>query len=172
MTNAVAKREQGGVPAKRGRPKAITPEIANRICELLANGRSLRKIAAMPGMPARSTIEREIITNEAFSGQYRRARAAAGDFWADRVTEIGEDVLHGKHDPQAARVASANFMWAAAKLNPKVYGDNQHIDVNANVSHSAAEGAPSWIKDALGGGKVIDVTPDPEKPGNPGEKGD
>src|SRR3546814_17449106 len=101
-------------------------------------------------MPAVSTIQREIITNEAFSAQYRRARANAGDFWADRISEVTEGVLDGKHEPQAARVAMPGMQWLAAKMNPKVYGDHQTLDVNAQVHHRAAEGAPTLMQAALG----------------------
>ena len=110
----------------------------------------------MPGMPARSTIEREIATNPSFSGQYRRARAAAGDFWADRVIEVAEDVLNGKQDPNASRVAIRSFMWAAAKFRPEIYGDRQQIDLNANVNVAdTRQDAPQWIRDRLRQHKTI-----------------
>ncbi len=109
----------------------------------------------MRGMPARSTIQREIATNPAFSGQYRRARATAGDFWADRVIEVAEDVLNGKKEPNAARVAIGSFQWAASKLNPAEYGDNQRVDIA--VTHDATEHAPDWIKARLALSPVIDV---------------
>ncbi len=88
-----------------------------RICDLLANGRSLRQIASMPSMPARSTIQREVATNQAFSGQYRRARALAADTFADKVIEIADATLAGEHDPNAAKFAIRAYQWTAGKLN-------------------------------------------------------
>lgn len=119
-----------------------------RICDLLANGRSLRQIASMRSMPSRSTIQREVATNEVFSGQYRRARAMAGDTFADKVIEIADATLAGEHDPNAARVAIRAYQWTAGKLNSAEYGDHQRLDVR--VTHDiAADQAPDWLRRRL-----------------------
>lgn len=133
---------------KRGRPRAISDVVAMRICDLLANGQSLRKIASMPGMPARSTIQSEVATNPEFSGQYARARALAGDFFADRGAEIADATLAGNYEPNAARVAIGEYRWMAAKLNPAEYGGHQRIDVAVNLNDNLAH-APAWIQKRL-----------------------
>ena len=133
-----------------------------RICDLLANGRSLRKIASLRSMPSRSTIQREVATNGVFSGQYRRARAMAGDTFADKVIEIADATLAGEYDPNAARLAIRAYQWTAGKLNSAEYGDHQRLDVA--VTSDATEHAPDWIKrrlapenPAISRGQVIDV---------------
>ena len=37
--------------SKMGRPSIYTPELAEKICELIRDGVSERKICGMPGMP-------------------------------------------------------------------------------------------------------------------------
>ena len=140
--------DQGKTERKRGRPRVISDVVAMRICDLLANGRSLRQIASMPSMPARSTIQREVATNQAFSGQYRRARALAADTFADKVIEIADATLAGEHDPNAARLAIRAYQWTAGKLTSGGYGDHQRLDVR--VTHDiAADHAPDWLRRRL-----------------------
>ena len=135
---------------------SIQGVLADRVCELLANGYSLRQIARMPGMPRAQTIVRTVNVDPGFAEQYRRARAQAGHFYADRSIEIAGRVLDGKLDPNAARVAIAAYQWAASKLNPRDYGDHQQVDVNLMVSDST-EHAPEWMKRRLAGPGVIEV---------------
>lgn len=132
---------------QRGRPKVVTNHIGRRICDLLSKGQSLRKIASMPGMPARSTIQREIAKNSQFSGQYRRARAMAGDTFADKIIEIANATLAGEHDPNAAELAVRAYQWTAGKLNPGEYGNHQQVDVS--VAHDMSDHAPDWLRHRL-----------------------
>ena len=41
---------------KTGRPTKYTKELADKICELLAEGKSINQISKMRGMPHRSTV--------------------------------------------------------------------------------------------------------------------
>ena len=134
----------------------ISDVVAMRICDLLANGRSLRKIASMQGMPARSTIQSEVATNPAFSGQYRRARAMAGDTFADKVIEVADATLAGEHDPNAARLAIRAYQWTAGKLNSAEYGDNTRVDIDVTLNDADTRlEAPEWIRNRLRQHKTI-----------------
>lgn len=52
----MAKKGQDKAPAKRGRPSKFTPEIADEICERLANGEPLAKICRDEHMPTRVAV--------------------------------------------------------------------------------------------------------------------
>ncbi|WP_337475247.1 hypothetical protein [Duodenibacillus massiliensis] len=41
---------------KTGRPTKYTKELADKLCELLAEGKSINQISKMRGMPHRSTV--------------------------------------------------------------------------------------------------------------------
>ncbi|SLN31941.1 hypothetical protein [Oceanibacterium hippocampi] len=65
--------------------------LALEICARLADGISLRRIAADPAMPARSTIWRWLAEKPEFAAAYRRARAADAERLADEILEIADD---------------------------------------------------------------------------------
>lgn len=71
---------------------------------------------------------RWLAEREDFRQDYARAREAKADADADGISDIAARTLKGEYDPQAARVAIDAMKWAAAKMQPKKYGDK--IDVN------------------------------------------
>lgn len=103
-----------------GRPSEFTPEIANEICDLLIEGKSLRAICALEGMPNASTVCRWLANNEEFRKQYAHARDAQADTIADETLAIADDAAL---DPQDRRVRIDTRKWLAAKLKPKAYGE-------------------------------------------------
>jgi hypothetical protein len=74
-------------PAKRGRPSKYTPELADEICERIANGEPLAKICRDERMPSVTTVWRWEEADEKFSQRVARARLAGFD-------EIAVDLLH------------------------------------------------------------------------------
>lgn len=104
-----------------GRPSDYTPEIADRICQWLAGGQSLRAFCKQDNTPALSTVCLWIVTHDQFSEQYKRAREAAGYAHADEIADIANRVLVGEVDPQAARVAMDGKKWAAERMAPKTH---------------------------------------------------
>lgn len=52
---ATAKKKPA-VKRKTGRPTKYTKELADKLCELLAEGKSINQISKMRGMPHRSTV--------------------------------------------------------------------------------------------------------------------
>lgn len=113
-----------------GRPSSFTQEVADQICERLAEGESLRSILKDEGMPGLSTVFRWLDDNEAFREQYTRARDiqadACFDELADMADEPPEKKVDGSVDPgwvnhQKLRIDTRK--WAISKLAPKKYGD-------------------------------------------------
>lgn len=129
------------VPKKpRGRPTMFTQEIADLICEALAEGHSLRSICKADNMPNKGSVFRWLAANEIFRDQYTRAREAQADCLFDDMLAIADDGLNdtylddeGKqrvdHDHiQRSKLRVETRKWMAGKLRPKVYGDK--VDVN------------------------------------------
>ena len=71
---------------KRGRSPGYSTEIAETICDRLAEGESLRAICADSAMPARATVFRWLARNEEFRRSYAIARecrrASSAMSWA------------------------------------------------------------------------------------------
>lgn len=126
-------------PAKKppGRPTAYTEAIAASICAAVAEGMSLRKVCAMEGMPALTTLFRWLADEERaeFREQYARAREAQADLLAEQILEIADDgtndtykddegMVRVDHDHIArSRLRVDSRKWLAAKMAPKKYGD-------------------------------------------------
>ncbi len=70
--------------------------------------------------------------NPEFSARCASARSSHGEMMDDRIQEVAEDVLSGKTDPQAGKVAISAFQWRASKLDPKKYGERIQADVTVS----------------------------------------
>lgn len=120
---------------KRGRPTSYTEELGKKICEGLAEGKSLASICKEEGMPAAGMVYRWIELNESFRESYTRAKSDACEKMAEEILEIADT----EPDSNRARVRIDARKWVAAKLKPKKYGDK--IDVNhegsVNIDASA-----------------------------------
>jgi hypothetical protein len=107
-----------------GRHSTYDPEIADRICEGIANGNSLVSILKEDeDLPTYTTIMKWLKDFPEFADNYAHAREHQADHDADKIGDIAENVMKGNIDPGAARVAIDAYKWAAGKRKPKVYGD-------------------------------------------------
>ena len=71
-----------------------------------------------------------------FSDNYARTREDQGDYNADVVEDLAQDVVEGKLDPQAGRVAIDANKWAAGVKKPKKYGNKQYVEQKSQVTVS------------------------------------
>lgn len=126
-----------------GRPSIFSQDLADAICDRLADGESLRSICADDTMPAKSTVFKWLGRNTIFADQYARAREAQADTLADEILDIADDgsndwmerrredgsvdeVLNHEH-VQRSKLRLEARKWLAAKMQPKKYGDRQLI---------------------------------------------
>lgn len=110
--------------AKLGRPSSFNPELAERLCNLMAGGMSVRKACEeTEGMPEPTTIRRWLSSKgdefDAFRIQYARACEHRSEHYAEEIVDIADS----DPDPQRARVRIDARKWVAAKLLPKKYGE-------------------------------------------------
>lgn len=138
--------------AERGRPSKFTEELATRICERLAAGETLRAICRDEDMPGIQTVLDWTHGNDAFSGQYARAREVGYQLMADELLEIADDGRNDTylideetgakgvdHDVIArSRLRVDTRKWLLSKALPKIYGDKQTIDVGGTDDLLAA----------------------------------
>lgn len=128
-----------------GRHSEFTQEIANKICNRLADGESLRTICKDEDMPSRETVRLWLADEryKSFLGQYARAREEQADHYFEESIDIADNGsndwmeqndpenpgfrLNGEH-VQRSRLRVDIRKWAASKLAPKKYGDK--LDMN------------------------------------------
>ena len=133
MANSSSKPRQSssGRDKHMGRPSDYTQEIADAICEHIAQGKSLRWICAEDGMPGSTTVYRWLNENEGFRKQYTHARELQAEFYADEIIEIAD--LAKNEDAQVARLRVDARKWKASKLAPKKYGDKLDLNHSGGV---------------------------------------
>mgnify|MGYP001052966149 CR=1 FL=1 len=108
--------------SKGGRPSTYTQEIAARICEEIASGKSLKKVCALNGMPAMSTVFLWIARHKEFSENYARAQADRVVAWSEEIVDIADN---SKADTNRAKLRVDTRRWLMSKMDPKKYGDRQ-----------------------------------------------
>jgi len=119
-----------------GRPTLFNEATAGEICIRLACGESLAKICRDDEMPAYRTVMTWLRERSDFRQSYALAREDQADADADAVGDIGEKVIEGTLDPQAARVAIDAKKWSAGIRKPAKYGP-QHT-----LRHTGPQGGP------------------------------
>jgi len=119
------------------RPSDYTQDIADRICEAILDGQSLRSICGAADMPGRATVMHWLANNSQFRDQYARAKEEQADVLADEIVAIADEddtkVVAGSDGTTAVvfdstavarnRLRVDARKWVAAKLKPKKYGD-------------------------------------------------
>lgn len=127
-------------PKKNGRPELYTPELADKICQLISTTtKSLKTICAMEGMPSVETVLRWLREDkDGFCGQYAKAKEEQSDFLIEEMLEISDhsDEDHtpftGGNVVQRDRLRIDTRKWIASKLKPKKYGDKLDLTSDGN----------------------------------------
>jgi hypothetical protein len=118
------------------------PEVAERICVALADGKSLTAVCAAPGMPDRSTVRRWIAdpANAAFREAHDAARLAWADSLFEEIAALGEEARRVAEEADkkggnsnaavaAIREEIRAKQWVCARLRPDKYGDRAAVEV-------------------------------------------
>lgn len=123
-----------------GRPSDYNQEIVDKICNLIAEGNSLRSICEREGMPDKATVCRWLQKHAEFRDQYACAREVQAEILIDQIVDIADDssndtIEHEKFGKmlnkewvERSKIRIDARKWTAVKLLPKKYGDKQQID--------------------------------------------
>ncbi|MDR3469843.1 MAG: terminase small subunit protein [Xanthobacteraceae bacterium] len=139
-----------------GRPSDYTPELADRICNELITGRTLRDVCRDTGMPAESTVRLWAqVDRDGFAARYRRAREIGYHAMADEILEIADDARHdfvarkrggGEGEPvvdhehvSRSRLRVETRRWLLSKALPKIYGDKLDLKATHEAGDTLAE---------------------------------
>jgi len=157
---------------------ALTDEAFAELLELVAEGWSLGKIAALHGLRVPGALWPAINTNTSRRLAYRAARAAYGEACAARADTTADLVLAGELRPDAAKVVIDQARWAASRADPHTWGEQQRVSIEGDIHvHQASDDdlrdQLAGIVSALAARPVVDVVDvtDAEvvedSPGNP-----
>lgn len=135
-----------------GRPTKYTPELADRICEIVAtNPQGLPTICRnFPELPTAETIRVWRWEKTDFSVKYTEAKRFQAELMAESIEEVTEELLKCAYTDDAtgaskldsgmvgyARLVIDSRKWQASKLAPKIYGDKLQTDTNVTVKHES-----------------------------------
>ena len=122
-----------------GRPSIYTPEIVDRICQELMEGKSLIKICDAPDMPHRYTVVLWLGDPDktSFLTRYTQAKETQAEYMDDLILDVAK--ASTPESSPADRVKIGAYQWRASKLQPKKYGDRVHKEV------TGADGGPVKI---------------------------
>lgn len=115
-----------------GRPSKFSQDMAENICEQIANGKSLRSICTEDGMPSATTVFKWLNENQDFSEQYARARDRQADHYFEEIVEIADSVEADSAAVAKARLQVDARKWTLSKLAPKKYGEKTELDVKSS----------------------------------------
>jgi len=124
-----------------GRPTLYTQELADYICEQLAEGKSMRTVAKDEKLPSMQTMFTWLRVHKEFLEQYTRAKEEAADLLVEEMLEIADEVSNDtistdKGDKpnsewiNRSRLRVDTRKWVASKLKPKKYGDKVDLTTN------------------------------------------
>lgn len=128
-------RKQIAENKEKGRPSRYSAALAERICDHIRCGCSLRRAAGKEGIP-QPTVMNWARTNEAFSNQYARACEVRLSALEDKLLDLMEDGhqvagcgLIGGNLLNAVKLEVETIKWMLAKLMPKKYGDRKAVEL-------------------------------------------
>lgn len=139
-----------------GRPSDFTQEIADTICERIADGESLRSICNGEDMPNKATVFRWLAAHDAFRDQYARARETQADALFDEILAIADTPQIGEKrkvkEDGGVEVSTGDMIehrrlqvdarkWMAGKLRPKKYGDKLDVEHSGQLVTIAKDAA-------------------------------
>jgi transposase len=150
MSDTKAKKPRKPTAAEvrpQGRPSTFTQEVADSICERIADGEPLRQICRDESMPAWRTVYDWMKAHTDFATRIAGAREAGFDAIAHECLEIADetafDTLIGESGDRAnsewisrSKLRVETRLKLLAKWDPKRYGDK--VDVN----HGGQDGNP------------------------------
>lgn len=136
-------------------PRSMYSEIlADRICEHIANGISLKKICEEVGYPTAATVQAWVnypdeINRPGFQDRFLKARELGYHLMADEIIQISDDSAKDKvkrwvrgkeievvdlEHIQRDRLRIQTRQFILSKALPKIYGDNIKIEHNVNIN--------------------------------------
>lgn len=136
--------------ARTGRPRALNKALKTEICLRVADGETVRQIAASDHMPEAASIYRTLAADAEFRDQYALAREAQLQRWEDELVEIADD---GRNDVlvddegnervnhehiNRSRLRVDTRKWLMSKRAPKKYGEK--------LEHSGPDGGALTVQ--------------------------
>jgi hypothetical protein len=140
---------------RKGDGSKFTQDMADRICEGIASGNSLRRVCLGLGIN-HATVMDWRRDREDFANQYATARLSQVESLVDEILEISDDSSQDFIETEDGRTVADHEhinrsrlrvdtrKWYASKVAPKLYGEKIHVD-------QTVQGSLEMFMDSLSG---------------------
>lgn len=108
-------------------PEGYDDHTIDTICEMLADGKSLRAICREDGMPSTSTVCKWLSKDTEFAEQYARARELQADALFDDCLDIADKGAKALEGTDERRLQIDTRKWMAGKLKGKYSDKVKHV---------------------------------------------
>lgn len=138
-----------GAPVVSPDGSTYSTEMADRICEHLVDGLTVRAISQMEGMPVRSTIFRWLVAYPEFKEKYDIARQLQAEVMADDMVGIADDgtndyveqatargevkVVTDHENINRSRLRVDARRYLMSKFHPRRYGERVDMNLSGAV---------------------------------------
>lgn len=114
--------------------KLTEPVIVEYLRRIAIDGRSARSVGKDDDMPSYEAFYKMKVKDPILQSRYSDAVEARATAIDDRIDEVLEGVRNGEIDYQAGRLEIDTQKWRMAKFFPRLYGDNQRLEVEHKTS--------------------------------------
>ena len=133
------------------RPKMITKEVMQKVCDELADGKSLNQICRMDHMPSRRAIYYSIQRDDDMHELYARSRAIAAEILSDEINDVAREPLDSI-DPKARmaevqrrRLRVDALKWTFARQQPRGIRNNADDTAQNNTIVMSWQNSPDDV---------------------------
>ena len=134
---------------------SFDPAVADRVCELIAEGLSIRQAAKRENTSAGSFMrwiaQAEVSGNKDLVEHYTRAMKFRADVKFEELDEVSDSAVRAETAIQVAgyRLKADNIKWMIGKMNAKKYGER--------TTHAGDPDSPLIPADPMAGLTVAEL---------------
>ena len=141
----------GKILKRRGVPSTYTEEIGEKLCTLIAGGKSLRSICGkVPGMPKSMHVVWDWRhAHPEFDTKYARARCDQADAHVEEMLDVARRASKTSEQVNDKRILVDTLKWRASKMKPKNYGDRLVVEAEINVREMTDEQLRNRVTELL-----------------------
>lgn len=139
---------------------AYAPDLALQICELIAEGHTLKSICEQTDkFPHRSTFQRWVINYPELRKAYLAARELSAFAFEDQALTLAREIVNEPGNAQRVRafdIAMNQLRWSATKRNPREFGDKSSLQITVPIQINTGLDLGDGSGAASGNAKTID----------------
>jgi hypothetical protein len=104
-----------------------TPELADKFCAAIADGKTIRAACKLDGMPSKSAVFRWLREHPEFAAAYEVATDERADTLIDEIVDIADNCRVDADSIRKAKLRIHARVEQAQRMKPKKYGNRMQL---------------------------------------------